>query len=917
MATLEQLAEGIRRADAAGDADAVRQLGQAYRAMQQSGGGQPARSAPGMGETFGRAAAQGFTFGLNDEMRAAEAASGIIPEKVRERQILANPITAAIGGARAMGSAFFPGVFGDEPAQTYARALAAERERMRAGADENPITSIVGNIAGGAVQPLNYLGGAALQAGQKFLPSVVQGAKAAAPIAAAYGFGEGEGGVGNRLGNAAITTAIGAPIAGVLGAGVNAATGAIANRVAARDAAQQADTVARRQFDEFGVTPFRPDITRQGDDFAKADSISRGGSGPDAQRVATEALDLRARQIAEANRRATLDVSADPATGVPTGLVYDNPTQAAEALGDSIQQRTAATRLAQEAADRDATDIIARTSEQMRIGMAGQGRDIARDDIEVGQSVIDRTRAAAGEAKQGVRSAYDDAMSRDGEFSRPFISGIGTRVKERLTFANDPVEVGPGLPSANSALALLEDTSNFMAPRNRADPRGMPKPDEIVGINMRGVEAVRKRLQALYRQTNDPSDKRAMSRIIASYDDELEEAMTSGLFVGDDTALDALRSARSAYRNYAQTFGVRKPGDDAGANIRKILERDAQPAEVANFLYGSARMGQAGSAVRTAERLKTILGPDSDEWLAVRQGAWQRLIQAPRDVVDAKAANAIADRIEGFTRGNGRILAGKMFDTAEIGAMTKFASHLRAFANRKDTTPEAMKTLMAIADKNISPADLASRLARQASPGAGTENRRLALAVRDIYGESSPEMSAVRQLVWSQLTERTEGVTQRGAQALTSRINEFLKGTGRPTAEIIYSPEQLAMMQRYANMLERTVPPPRTTNPSGSGDRALGGMIPRMAQMLATSMGAASGGLEGGAMGFVGAQMWQQFVNARNAKFARKVFSGDNPALNKGIGERMLKVGRIGASAGMAGTPAASAQRERAIEQLP
>lgn len=41
MATLEQLAEGIRRADKAGDAEAVRVLGQAYRSMQQQGGGRP------------------------------------------------------------------------------------------------------------------------------------------------------------------------------------------------------------------------------------------------------------------------------------------------------------------------------------------------------------------------------------------------------------------------------------------------------------------------------------------------------------------------------------------------------------------------------------------------------------------------------------------------------------------------------------------------------------------------------------------------------------------------------------------------------------------------------------------------------------------------------------------------------------
>src|SRR5690554_3547752 len=34
MATLEQLAEGIKRAHAAGDADNVRRLGEAYRQMQ-------------------------------------------------------------------------------------------------------------------------------------------------------------------------------------------------------------------------------------------------------------------------------------------------------------------------------------------------------------------------------------------------------------------------------------------------------------------------------------------------------------------------------------------------------------------------------------------------------------------------------------------------------------------------------------------------------------------------------------------------------------------------------------------------------------------------------------------------------------------------------------------------------------------
>lgn len=862
-------------------------------------------------ETLVRNAGQGFLFGSNDEARAAEAASGLYPKEFNRRAMLADPIGMGVGMVRQAAEAIAPSVFGTSASERYDDQLEYERDRLAQGMEEYPVTSVAGAIAGGAANPINYLAPAGIRQGAGFLTNTARAGAASVPFTAAYGFGEGEGGFGERAVNAAKTTAIGAPVAGVLGSSMNAAGSALSRARQTREAAESAGDIVRQQFDEFGITPTRPELTGRADDFAEADSIARGGYGDRAQNVANEAMENRQAQVSGSRDLVGARLGLDE-QGRPIGPAYGTTQDAASDLRNSIEMRAQQAQRAQQADDAAWGAGVDRMTEAGRVGLAGRGRDIARDDVDVGEAVIGGVRSASDAAKTAFRSAYRDALNRDGTFSRDFVKGMGRSIRDDLTNADEPVIiVAQDMPSANAALNLVDEFSQLSAPVNRADARGMPAADDIAGVNLRGIEQVRKQIQSLYRGASNPSDKRAVSRIISAFDNQLENAMSSGMFTGDDAALDALRGARSQFRNYAQTFGVRAPGDDAGANLRKILERDATPNEAANFLYGSSRIGSTGGAVRTARRMRDILGPDSDEWLAVRQGAYQRLLQTGPDGMTPKAARQIADRIEDFSTGRGRVLAQEMFDDTERETLRKLSGHLRTFANRDNAQPEAMQTLIDIAQKNLSPDDLARRFAQQGSPGATSTNQRLAMAVKDVFGPESPEMSAVRQLTWRQLSSRTPGTTQRGEQSVSSRVFDFLDGSGKELSRQLYTSEQRDLMRRYANVLARMVPPPRTQNFSGSGDRAADKVLPRLSEMLSATLGGTVAGGPGAAAGYAGSLGWSAFRNARNAKNARRLFAGDNPAARVGLSERLLRGAQGASAAGAAGTPAAASSRGR------
>lgn len=206
-------------------------------------------------------------------------------------------------------------------------------------------------------------------------------------------------------------------------------------------------------------------------------------------------------------------------------------------------------------------------------------------------------------------------------------------------------------------------------------------------LDLKGVDQARRKLVAYYKHakgSGNATDARAVSGVIEEFDASVERAMSDGLFSGSDDALKALRSARSAFSSYQRTFRPNGAGDDVGTAMRRIIERDAQPQEVANMLFGQAQVGAKGSSVRIAERLRNVLGDDSAEWGAIRQGLWQRLTTRPEGVEDF-GVQALSQRIGHFLSGDGRELARAIYSPEELRAIGEFGQVVRTLRPLKDT----------------------------------------------------------------------------------------------------------------------------------------------------------------------------------------------------------------------------------------
>jgi hypothetical protein len=349
-------------------------------------------------------------------------------------------------------------------------------------------------------------------------------------------------------------------------------------------------------------------------------------------------------------------------------------------LGGGMGER--AQKIASEATQRQAAEI-----EAARAGIGSRvGGGADAPVLDTAANVAGTVQQRAVEGRAAVSKAYDDAFRRHGEFAPDVIGGMGARIKDQFARGTDIVIAPETTPVATRALSVLDDISAFKL--NRAG-NGVQPGDEIAGVTLQGIDAARKRLQALSRAVSPvmPEDKRAMRAIIEQFDTTIEQAMTTGLFRGDDAALDALKKARRMNAEWYRTFRASGVGDDAGKIIQKMADPNANitPVEVANAMFGASRIGEKGVSVRLAGKLKSMFGEGSDEFNSIRQAAWEKLTGTVEGK-DAKGAQKIASNISDFVMGNGAPLARELFTKDELNQMVKFANVLKTTVPPKSAT---------------------------------------------------------------------------------------------------------------------------------------------------------------------------------------------------------------------------------------
>lgn len=397
-------------------------------------------------------------------------------------------------------------------------------------------------------------------------------------------------------------------------------------------------------------------------------------------------------------------------TGQASGDVTTQALENAALRGGSGQR---AQQVAEQFFRGEQAPAVEQARSNIGTGLDRFGANVVDSPIGAGELVSEQVKRAAAQSKAGYQGLYDEAMSLPGEIHAGAFEGIGQKIKGTLTLGRDPVIIDDvTTPIASRALQQIEENISRLKVQNKADPFGAPSAENIVGVNLAGYDQTRKQLISMASAAEKGSaDHRAIGRIIGSFDDHVEDAISRGLFTGDERALDALRDARRAFSQHKSQFASQGRGDDVGRAMERIVGHrggeGATATEVANMLYGEARIGGSGLSVRLAQRLQNVLGPESPEWVGIRQGLWSKLTEATEGRIEMGTQKA-SERISEFLNGSGKPLAHVLFAPNERALMGQYAGLLQQLTPKPGTVNYS------------NTATTLSMLANQALKGIGT-----------------------------------------------------------------------------------------------------------------------------------------------------------------------------------------------------
>lgn len=327
---------------------------------------------------------------------------------------------------------------------------------------------------------------------------------------------------------------------------------------------------------------------------------------------------------------------------------------------------------------------------------------VAEGPQEAGQAVSRGIQQTAAARKADVNSAYDLARSLPGEVHADAFKDIGTRIKTELTNRSDPVVIDDKLtPFASRAIQDIDNRVAQLQIQNRASPVGQPSQNAIMGITLNGVDQMRKRLSSFRSDafgTGNATDGRAVKSVLDAFDNQIDHAINNGLFTGDQRAIQAWNDARAAHSDYRSTFTAQK-NDPVGRVIEKITGKTNNPAaipnDVADFLYGSSGVNPNSLNVGVANRVKKILGDQSPEWSAVKQGLFSRLVDPAAGMTDF-GSQKITQRLNRFLSGDGVELAQAIFSPQERALMQQYADlHRKLVVPATGANPSQTSTFLA------------------------------------------------------------------------------------------------------------------------------------------------------------------------------------------------------------------------------
>ena len=254
--------------------------------------------------------------------------------------------------------------------------------------------------------------------------------------------------------------------------------------------------------------------------------------------------------------------------------------------------------------------------------------ELAKEDLETaGQSVLNAVQKEFKKASDKVDTAYNmvdkDAVFNAGESN---INVLPTSIQKSIKESTDIIdkELTP------STIRATQFINNFV---KKVKPQ---KKKKISVTTFNEFESLRKKISGLIPTAKNPTDKKNLVAVLNEYDKFYDDAIDNALFSGEQTALNAIKQARTEFKLKQKLFGVnaiRKNGikidDRAGKVVQKILnDPDVTPLNAIDYIFGAAQLGQKQGSLTIVKRLQNIFGRETGEDisdLAARSSDFQSL----------------------------------------------------------------------------------------------------------------------------------------------------------------------------------------------------------------------------------------------------------------------------------------------------
>lgn len=368
--------------------------------------------------------------------------------------------------------------------------------------------------------------------------------------------------------------------------------------------------------------------------------------------------------------------------GIPTtlGKQTGDPKQIADEQAMAAGARGGLAQKIMQRSEKASGDAVEKTMDDIGEGIGG----IPAAPADVGEAIQGSLRGQAAQHKAQANELYESARNKNAWVAAG---------EHRPTLAIDSVlenegaSLHEGLPSAIKAYEriksleagkLAPDEMGLRVGRKKGEaplinkaPSSLAETDGGVRVlSLQEMLQVRRQIRPM-RGTN-PEDQRALNHVKSTYDDWMQDTVNNALFVGDKSAIQDVKNANRLWYEYRQLTDPRRgSGDDVQRIISDITTKRRSGDEVANYFLNSTSVGMAGRAARVAGRLRDTLGETSDEWQALRQAAWTKLLtSAGRRATPVQVAKAI-DR---FVDGEGKELARTLFSPTEMQQFRQFST---------------------------------------------------------------------------------------------------------------------------------------------------------------------------------------------------------------------------------------------------